>query len=432
MCDDDTDTDNPIHIKPTDPLYQNIKQFIEEQKRIKEEEEKKDIVKPSHSKEETIKQQDANKLKYYEYEQLIKLIKIISENRGKVFGGCTRDLILREVNSNKFWKYCKENNLNFINNFYNPTIYPKTYDGRTKLPNDIDIQCLYSSLENLLETLKELGFTLTKLEVPELYRPSYGINHDKYKLEYKPKHSKTKTTLETSYNEQLYYSIKIDIIYAYTQMELDKFFNTKLDFMCNQLQISSIDEIEDKIVFNYECLSNIVVFKKEQNGNPYKSSIDNSLLPYELLKNIIKQIEEKKAYVLFPDAFRIDKMVSKEYELVYVECISYLNYYIKKESLINECKIICVDTPEECEICYNDKYPTTNTLEFLNIKVKCCSNNRCSNNNSVCLICFITNLHSQYEQGINLSCSFCRKEGIYMTPQLLGDLIKYITKLKKL
>ena len=34
MCDDDTDTDNPIHIKPTDPLYQNIKQFIEEQKRI--------------------------------------------------------------------------------------------------------------------------------------------------------------------------------------------------------------------------------------------------------------------------------------------------------------------------------------------------------------------------------------------------------------
>ena len=427
MCDDDTDTDNPIHIKPTDPLYQNIKQFIEEQKRIKEEEEKKDIVKPTLSKEETIKQQDANKLKYYEYEQLIKLIKIISENRGKVFGGCPRDLILREVNSNKFWKYCKENNLNFINNFYNPTIHNETYDGRTKLPSDIDIQCLYSSLENLLETLKELGFTLTKLEVPELYRPSYGINHDKYKLEYKPKHSKTKTTLETSYNEQLYYSIKIDIIYAYTQKELDKYFNTKLDFMCNQLQISSIDEIEDKIVFNYECLSNIVVFKKEQNGSTYKSSIDNSLLPHELLKNIIKQIEEKKAYVLFPDAYRIDKMVSKEYELIYIECISYLNYYIKKESLINECKIICVNTPEECGICLNAEEPTTNTLEFLNIKVKCCSNNH-----TVCLKCFIKNSHSQHTEGINLSCSFCREEGIYMTPQLLGDLSKYITKLEQL
>ena len=67
-------------------------------------------------------------------------------------------------------------------------------------------------------------------------------------------------------------------------------------------------------------------FKKDQNGNPCKSSIDNSLLPYELLKNIIKQIEEKKAYVLFPDAYRIDKMMSKEYELVYVECISSLLY----------------------------------------------------------------------------------------------------------
>ena len=431
MCDDNNDTDTPIHISPTDPLYKIIKQLKEEQESLKEEQESLKEEQES-LKEDYIKQQDANKLKYYEYEQLIKLIKIISENRGKVFGGCPRDLILREVNSNKFWKYCKENNLNFINNFYNPNIYPETYDGRTKLPNDIDIQCLYSSLENLLETLKELGFTLTKLEVPELYRPSYGINHDKYKLEYKPKHSKTKTTLETSYNEQLYYSIKIDIIYAYTQMELDKFFNTKLDFMCNQLQISSIDEIEDKIVFNYECLSNIVVFKKEQNGSTYKSSIDNSLLPYELLKNIIKQIEEKKAYVLFPDAYRIDKMMTKEYELVYIEFISYLNYYIKKESLINKCKIICVNTPEECEICLNAEEPTTNTLEFLNIKVKCCSNNCCSNNHTVCLKCFIKNLHSQYEQGINLSCSFCRKEDIYMTPQLLGDLIKYINKLEEL
>lgn len=419
MCDDDTP--NPIP-----HLYKIIRQLEEEQKRLKEEI-KKDIVKTTQTKEAYIKQQDANKLKYYEYEQLIKLIKIISENGGKVFGGCPRDLILREVNSNKFWKYCKENNLNFINNFYNPTIHIETYDGRTKLPNDIDIQCLYSSLENLLETLKELGFTLTKLEVPELYRPSYGINHDKYKLEYKPKHSKTKTTLETLYNNQLYYSIKIDIIYASTQKELDKYFNTKLDFMCNQLQITSADERDGKIVFKYECLSNILEFKKEQNGNPYKSSIDNSLLPYELLKNIIKQIEEKKAYVLFPDAYRIDKMMSKEYELVYVECISYLNYYIKKESLINECKIICIDTPEKCGICLYDEDPTTNTLNFLNIKVKCCSNNH-----SVCLKCFIKNAHSQHAQEINLSCSFCREEGIYMTQQLLGDLSKYITKLEQL
>ena len=426
MCDDDNDTDNPIHISPTDPLYKIIKQLKEEQERLKEEK-KKDIVKPPQSKEDYIKQQDANKLKYYEYEQLIKLIKIISENGGKVFGGCPRDLILREVNSIKFWKHCKENNLNFINHFYNPTIHTETYDGRTKLPNDIDIQCLYSSLENLLETLKELGFTLTKLEVPELYRPSYGINHGKYKFEYKPKHSKTKTTLEKLYNEQLYYSIKIDIIYASTQKELDKYFNTKLDFMCNQLQITSAYERDGKIVFKYECLSNILEFKKEQNGNPYKSSIDNSLLPHELLKNIIKQIEEKKAYVLFPDAYRIDKMMSKEYELVYVECISYLNYYIKKESLINECKIICIDTPEKCGICLNDEDPTTNTLEFLNIKVK-----YCSNNHSVCFKCFIKNSHSQHEQGINLSCSLCREEGIYMTPQLLGDLSKYITKLEQL
>ena len=83
---------------------------------------------------------DADKLEYYKYEKLVELIKIIIQNKGKVFGGCPRDLILREINSNKFWEYCKENNLNVINNFYNPTIYPETFDGRTKLPNDIDIQ----------------------------------------------------------------------------------------------------------------------------------------------------------------------------------------------------------------------------------------------------------------------------------------------------
>ena len=66
-------------------------------------------------------------------------------------------------------------------------------------------------------------------------------------------------------------------------------------------------------------------------------------------------------------------------------------------------------------------------LEFLNIKDKCCSNNH-----TVCLKCFIKNSHSQNREGINLSCSFCREEGIYMTPQLLGDLIKYINKLEKL
>lgn len=423
MCDDENETDTPIHINPTDPLYKIIKQFKEEQERIKEE--KKDIVKTTQSKEDYIKQQDLNKLKFYEYKEIIKLIKIISENSGNVFGGCPRDLILREVNSTKFWQYCKENNLNFINNYYNPNIYPETYDSRTKLPNDIDIQCLHSSLEKLLEKLKEL-FTLTKLEVPELYRPSYGINHVKYKLEYKPQHGKTDTILEKLYNQQLYYSIKIDIIYASTQEELDKYFNTKLDFMCNQLQITSAYERDGKIVFKYECLSNILEFKKEQNGNPYKSSIDNSLLPYELLKNIIKQIEERKAYVLFPDAYRIDKMMSKEYDLVYVECISYLNYYIKKESLINKCEIICVDTLDNCEICLCNEVPTTNTLKFLNIKVKCCSNNH-----SMCLKCFIKNSHSQYEQGINLSCSFCREEDIYMTPQILEELIKYINKLEE-
>jgi len=426
MCDDDTDTDTPIHIKPTDPLYKIIKQLKEDQERIKEDK-KKDTFKTPQSEEENIKRQDANKLKYYEYEQLTKLIKIITENDGKVFGGCTRDLILREVNTHKFWKYCRDNNYNFINNFYNPTICPETYYGRTKLPNDIDIQCIYSSIEKLLKTFKELGFTLTKLEVPELYRLYYGINRDKYKLEYKPQHNKTNTTLEKLYNKQLYYSIKIDIIYASTQKELDKYFDTKLDFMCNQLQITSAYEREDKIVFNYECLANILKFIKEQNGNSYKSSIDNSLLPYELLKNIIKQIEERKAYVLFPDAYRIDKMMKKEYIFVYIECISYLNYYIKKESLINKFKIICVDTPEECIVCLNNEDTTTNTLEFLNIKVKCCSNNH-----NVCLKCFIINLHSQYEQEINLSCSLCREEGIYMTPQLIGDLTKFIIKLAQL
>jgi len=370
---------------------------------------------------------DADKLEYYKYEKLVELIKIIIQNKGKVFGGCPRDLILREINSNKFWEYCKENNLNFINNFYNPTIYPETFDGRTKLPNDIDIQCINSSLENLLETLKELGFTLTKLEVPELYRPSYGINHDKYKLEYKPKHSKTKTTLETLYNEQLYYSIKIDIIYASTQKELDKYFNTKLDFMCNQLQITSAYERDGKTVFNYECMPNILEFKKDQNGNPYKSSIDNSLLPYELLKNIIKQIEEKKAYVLFPDAYRIDKMMLKEYELVYVECIYYLNYYIKKESQFNTLQITPVNNSFECNICLNDEDNRTNITQFLNIKVKCCSNH------SIHLKCFIINIRSQYEQSIPMSCAICRNEDLYIiTPDLLDKLYKYIIKLDTL
>ena len=119
-------------------------------------------------------------------------------------------------------------------------------------------------------------------------------------------------------------------------------------------------------------------------------------------------------------------MVSKDFELVYVECISYLNHYIKNESFINKFEIICVDTLDNCGICLCNEVPTTNTLKFLNIKVKCCSNNH-----SMCLKCFIKNSHSQYEQGINLSCSFCREEDIYMTPQILEELIKYINKLEE-
>ena len=49
--------------------------FKEEQERIKEE--KKDIVKTTQSKEDYIKQQDLNKIKFYEYKEIIKLIKII-------------------------------------------------------------------------------------------------------------------------------------------------------------------------------------------------------------------------------------------------------------------------------------------------------------------------------------------------------------------
>ena len=40
MCDDNIDTDTPININPTDPLYKIIKQLTEEQERLKEEHER--------------------------------------------------------------------------------------------------------------------------------------------------------------------------------------------------------------------------------------------------------------------------------------------------------------------------------------------------------------------------------------------------------
>lgn len=396
MCDND---DTSISINQGDPLYDIIIQLKQYQF------------------------ENENKIKYYRFKKITELINTITNNNGIIFGGCPRDLILREINSKKFWEHCKENNINFINNYYNPIIHPETFNDRIKLPNDIDIKCVSSSVSNLLTLLQDKDFTLKKLKISELYRTSYGIKHNKYKLEYKPNNSKLNTTLEKLYNYELYFTINIDIIYGSTQKDLDNYFDTKLDVMCNQLQITSVDRTE----FIYECLPNIINFKKKQNGSNYKSSIYSSLLPYELLKNIMKQIEEKKAVVLCPDAYRIDKMTKLGYTLVFVECISYLNYYIKKDVPYNTLQITPVNNLDECFICLCSDYGTTNTEQFLNTKVLCCTNNH-----SVHLKCFVKNIVSQYEQDINLSCPICRNQEICISPQLLSDLNKFIIKLEQL
>lgn len=369
----------------------------------------------------TITNIDISKINLKKVQTLYKTIMIVVKTGATIFGGCPRDLIIRENACEIFRKYCCENDLVLREMYNEPTCNPETYKDRNLLPIDIDILCTNDNFENLVKQLKTLGY-ITSISSKKLYREHYGIilkcvelnTIDKYNPDY-----------STSFGKFFYnhsnIKIKLDIICADTKSKFDEYISIKPDFLCNKLQIF-LNPITDLIQYSVEksiCKIKDITTKYNSfainNDSLWvcrSGGIRNStLLAHDIYETIVEQIINKKAYLLLPDVHRIYKMMSKGWTIIldYKILVNYYNNIFNKisfgEILVNSDEgVNGVNriTDESCPICHEIYVEN----DIINSPVKLCSNTH-----YVHFKCFALSYLAQ-EGALNTfpSCCLCRQE----------------------
>lgn len=86
---------------------------------------------------------------------LMMLIDEILHFKGRIFGGAARDYYTRQYWNEKYETYCKENGIDAKSNWGNKKIHPESYNGRTIIPNDIDVLIGEADAELLTATLSK-------------------------------------------------------------------------------------------------------------------------------------------------------------------------------------------------------------------------------------------------------------------------------------
>jgi hypothetical protein len=377
---------------------------------------------------------DKNIQSYNYMKWFYRVTDLILKNHGTIFGGCTRDLIIRESACEKFRIFCVENDLNLRKEYNKSDCHPETFIDRTIIPNDIDVYCTLNNLNNIYVALETEG-VIIKIPSKGLYRASPGIKLNKHVINslnmYK---SEYKTPIGKFFYEMSNMKLNIDIITADTHKELETYLSVKPDFLCNQIQMSIDNDIE---LIIYKVPKNILLMKGILEYERYpinigddseskiirlfdiRNSLENSNFKNDVLNIIIYQILNKKAYAIFPDSRRIEKMIKEGWKIIFDKNI--LSYYYKilfKNIKIYYNNIIELKQLDTCPICieiYNHDI-------FLDSPIKICSNSH-----YVHIKCFVKAYISQYcEQEVEPSCCICREEYSENYKELCKTIFSYM------
>ena len=268
--------------------------------------------------------------KKFEWIYKNRLINIIIENNGEIFGGTVRDKYIHDVHSLEFYKIIKDmkdssNNIVDVDNLYDDkTFHPELF-GRWVIPTDVDAFIHTSKLDNLIEKIKYKFESVhsTYCNNSTLYLQANSsifkdVEHKKYII-IPPISKKIQTMLccmQEPSIEKIKHLIEIAKISFYIKLDLivytnpgtvvqlnNKFLFGKLDFECNGLIMDNT---------SIKLSTHLLISHKISSGETIKY--------FELMMNIFNDIKNKRAVYVNQDHggefmryiyYRCEKMIRK-------------------------------------------------------------------------------------------------------------------------
>jgi hypothetical protein len=120
------------------------------------------------------------------WKSFTKVLDIIIENEGVVFGGAVRDMVSRDTAAREFMKWKNTQDAEWMLLYTDITNHPESAD-RVMIPTDIDAVIHHTKLDKLLDVMKQNQF-ITKLKwkrdaknyLPNIDVPVGAINHHRY------------------------------------------------------------------------------------------------------------------------------------------------------------------------------------------------------------------------------------------------------------
>lgn len=288
-----------------------------------------------------------------------KLITLILENDGELFGGAARDKYLHDTHATLAYAEMHSIlNLNTVfqthEEMYNNREFRPDLFGRWEIPNDIDVTIHASKYDNFIGSLKTEYPSLKKLFArdPKKYLPNLSIEegqvrHERYKIDI-VNSSDIMGVITSSISPQIRHDIP-ELNDAFQRLILAmrsvKFIMIDLMVIMSPVYLASIDPPFGNL--DFECNSLILGKNGFRVGSylyeKYNISKNDIVAKANLLTKIFEDIKKKNAVFCYNSKYpwyRIAKMKKKGWKII--EMFKDIESVIE-ESYEGHC-IICTDT----------------------------------------------------------------------------------------
>jgi len=372
---------------------------------------------------------------------IVKLYYILAKYGGLPYGGATRDYIARINAADSYYAHCKEEGINAETNYNNPSVHPKSFGDRNKLPIDVDVFITKGNFDKLIKILESTFKLVKKPCLPNYFFESCdlfkgALTHEKWEIDlFNFPDEYIMTILFGKSIRRSHCALSIDFVIINDRfLEHEEYLNKGIlyppfgnpDFDVNLLSFT-IDS---------NCNIQIVPLPYLETMHTLSISSIHPLHSYEINKaimdSVIANINNKRARPVFPieqpyiegvfknckgrltSEYRIYKMLCKRYK------IDYYNTILPPDVLCCWSKDTTECNPEEtCSVC---KEVFTNEDRAFNACSMCPSKMHL-----MCFRDFLEKLHTPDTEHNCISCAECGK--IPFTENYPCELINFLINL---
>ena len=339
---------------------------------------------------------------------------------GLPYGGAIRDYITRVSAADSYYAYCKEEGINADANYNKSDVHPESYEGRRKLPNDIDVFITKGKFDQLLKAL-ESNFKLKKkhttnlnyfFKSSDLFKAS--LTHEKWVINlFNFPYEYVRTILFGRSIKQSQCELSIDfVIINDDYLQHEEYLNKGIlyppfgnpDFNVNLLAF----KIDSK--FNMQIIPLPYLEKMYDLSNSSMHPLHSYETHKVIMDSVIADVNNKRARPIFPIKnlytlmVRKDKFIS-EYRLYKMLCKRYtIDVY---DTMLPHDDVLCCwsrdttehDTEATCSVC---KEVFTNENRAFNACSKCPRKMHL-----MCFRDFLVKLHTPDTEHNCISCAEC-------------------------